>query len=130
MAKVSNLKEEDGILTFTMDSIDVSYVNAVRRTILSDIPIVCFKTTPYEENKANIIFNTSRLNNEIIKQRLSCIPICIKDLEMPIKNYLLEVDVENKTDTNMIVTTKDFKIRDLVTNKYLEDNVVKQIFPP
>lgn len=130
MAKVSNLKEEDGILTFTMDSIDVSYVNAIRRTILSDIPIVCFKTTPYEENKANIIFNTSRLNNEIIKQRLSCIPICIKDLEMPIKNYLLEVDVENKTDTNMIVTTKDFKIRDLVTNKYLEDNVVKQIFPP
>ena len=130
MAKVSNLKEEDGVLTFTMDNIDVSYVNAVRRTILSDIPIVCFKTTPYEENKANIIFNTSRLNNEIIKQRLSCIPICIKDLEMPIKNYLLEVDVENKTDTNMIVTTKDFKIKDLVTNKYLEDNVVKQIFPP
>jgi DNA-directed RNA polymerase subunit L len=130
MAKVSNLKEEDGVLTFTMENIDVSYVNAIRRTILSDIPIVCFKTTPYEENKSNIIFNTSRLNNEIIKQRLSCIPICIKDLEMPIKNYLLEVDVENKTDTNMIVTTQDFKIRDLVTNKYLEDNVVKQIFPP
>ena len=117
MAKVANLKEEDGVLTFTIENIDVSYVNAIRRTILSDIPIVCFKTTPYEENKSNIIFNTSRLNNEIIKQRLSCIPICIKDLEMPIKNYLLEVDVENKTDTNMIVTTQDFKIRDLVTNK-------------
>jgi DNA-directed RNA polymerase subunit L len=49
---------------------------------------------------------------------------------MPIKNYLLELDVENKTDTMMIVTTKDFKIRDLVTNKYLEENTVRKIFPP
>jgi DNA-directed RNA polymerase subunit L len=57
--------------------------------------------------------------------------VCIADVqEMPIKNYILEVDVENKTDTVMIVTTKDFKIRDLVTNNYLEDGVVKKIFPP
>jgi hypothetical protein len=41
------------------------------------------------------MINTSRLNNEIVKQRLSCIPICIKDIEeTPIKNYLLELDVE------------------------------------
>jgi DNA-directed RNA polymerase subunit L len=133
-SKVTDLKEEDGVLTFTISNIDVSYVNAIRRTILSDIPLVVFKTTPYEENKANIIINTSRLNNEIVKQRLSCIPICISDFttlqEMPIKNYLLEVDVENKTDTTMIVTTKDFKVRDLVSNKYLEDGQVKKFFPP
>jgi DNA-directed RNA polymerase subunit L len=42
----------------------------------------------------------------------------------------LEVDVENKTDTELIVTTKDFKIRDLVTNNFLEDGAVKKIFPP
>ena len=73
--KIANLKEEDGIMTFTISNLDVSYVNALRRTILTDIPTLAFKTTPYEENKANIIHNTSRLNNEIIKQRLSCIPI-------------------------------------------------------
>ena len=130
-SKIADLKEEDGKMTFTISNIDVSYVNAIRRTILSDIPIVVFKTTPYEENKANIIINTSRLNNEIVKQRLSCIPICIKNLEeFPIKNYLLELDVENKTDTNIIVTTKDFKIKDISKNKYLEDNDVKQLFPP
>jgi hypothetical protein len=49
---------------------------------------------------------------------------------MPIKNYLLEVDVENKTDTVIIVTTKDFKIRDLVTNTYLDEGVTKKLFPP
>ena len=129
-SKIANLKEEDGRMTFTISNIDVSYVNAIRRTILSDIPSIVLRTTPYEENKANIIHNTSRLNNEIIKQRLSCIPICVKQIdEFPIKNYLLELDVENKTDTNIIVTTKDFKIKDLVIDKYLEDGEVKKYFP-
>jgi len=130
-SKISDLKEENGKTTFTISNVDVSYVNAIRRTILSDIPIIVFKTSPYEENKANILINTSRLNNEIVKQRLSCIPICIKNLEeFPIKNYLLEIDVENKTDTSIIVTTKDFKIKDISKNTYLEDNDVKQLFPP
>ena len=131
MSKISNLKEEDSKMNFTISNIDVSYVNGIRRTILSDIPIVVFKTTPYEENKSNIIINTSRLNNEIVKQRLSCIPICISNIDdVSIQNYLLELDVENKTDTSIIVTTNDFKIRDTNTNKYLEDGEVKKIFPP
>ena len=54
------------ILKFTMSGINVSLMNALRRTILSDIPTVVFKTAPYEENKATIIANTSRLNNEIL----------------------------------------------------------------
>ena len=131
MAKVFDLKEEDGLMSFTISNIDVSYVNAIRRTILSDIPIVCFKTTPYEENKANILINTTRLNNEILKQRLSCIPICIPNLEdTPIKNYLLEVDVENKIDITVIVTTKDFNIKDISSNTYLDEGEQKKIFPP
>jgi DNA-directed RNA polymerase subunit L len=132
-SKIANLKEEDGKMTFTISNIDVSYINAVRRIILSDIPIVVFKTTPYEENNAAITINTSRLNNEIVKQRLSCIPIHMDYLDMDkqsIDNYLLELDVENKTDTTMIVTTKDFKILNTQTNKYLDDGEVKKIFPP
>jgi DNA-directed RNA polymerase subunit L len=130
-SKITDLKEEDGTLTFTISNTDVSYVNGIRRTILSDIPIVVFKTTPYEQNKATITFNTTRLNNEIIKQRLSCIPICISDFkDMSFKNYLLELDVENKTDTKMIVTTKDFKIKNLATDTFLEEADVRKIFPP
>ena len=92
-----------------------------------------FKTTPYEENNAVISENTSRLNNEIVKQRLSCIPIHIDYLDTSkdsIENYLLELDVENKTDTTIIVTTKDFKILNTVSNKYLDEGQVKKIFPP
>ena len=129
-AQIENLIESGDIATFTLTGLDVSYANGLRRTILSDIPIVVFKTTPYEENKANILINTSRLNNEIIKQRLSCIPICITDLEFDLKNYVLEIDVENKTDTLIMVTTKDFMIKNLTTGKYLDENEMRKIFPP
>ena len=65
------INSNDELLKFTLSGVNVSIANAIRRTILSDIPQIVFRTTPYEQNKANIITNTSRLNNEIIKQRLS-----------------------------------------------------------
>ena len=116
-------------MTFTITKTDVSYVNAIRRTILSDIPIVVFKTSPHSENNSDIIVNTSRLNNEVIKQRLSCIPICISNLNEPFNDYLLEVNVENNTDTVMYVTTEDFTIKDLVSGKLLPKDKVREIFP-
>jgi len=127
---ITEVKEKNGVLQFTISGINVSLANGLRRTIVSDIPIVVFKTAPYEENKCNIIANTSRLNNEILKQRLSCIPIHIDDLNMPLKNYLLEVNVENLTDTVMYVTTENFKIKNLVTNDYLSKKDTQGIFPP
>ena len=129
--KVENLKDHDGKMTFTISNVDVSYVNALRRIILSEIPTIVFKTNPHEQNKSKIMVNTSRLHNEIIKQRLSCIPICISAFsDENYKNYLLDIDVENNTDTNMIVTTEDFKILDKTTNTYLDHSKVKKIFPP
>lgn len=128
--KIENYNQEDDVLTFTLKGVDVSFANAIRRTILSDIPTVVFKTMPYEENKSNILENTSRLNNEILKQRLSCIPIHITDLEIPLKDYLLEIDEENTTDTIMYVTTENFKIKNITTDKYLEEKDVRTIFPP
>ena len=117
------------ILKFTMSDINVSLMNALRRTILSDIDTVVFKTTPYEENKATIIVNTTRLNNEILKQRLSCIPIHITDLEMPLQDYRLEVNEENMTDTIRYITTEHFKIKNIKTDTYLSEENVRTIFP-
>ena len=122
--------EENDIFTFTLSGVNVSLANALRRTIIADIQTVVFKTIPYEENKANIIVNTSRLNNEILKQRLSCIPIHITDLNMNLKDYIMELNVENMTDTIMYVTTEDFKIKNVVLNKYLSDKDRQVIFPP
>ena len=117
------------ILKFTMSGINVSLMNALRRTILSDIPTVVFKTAPYEENKATIIANTSRLNNEILKQRLSCIPVHITDLSMPLQDYRLEINEENMTDTIRYITTENFKIKNIKTDTYLSEENVRTIFP-
>jgi DNA-directed RNA polymerase subunit L len=121
---------KNDMLAFTLSGVNVSLANSIRRTLLSYIPMLVFRTAPYEENKANIIANTSRLNNEIIKQRLSCIPIHIKDIaQFPLKNYILEVNVENNTDTIMFVTTKDFNIKDISTGKSLSESKVREFFP-
>jgi DNA-directed RNA polymerase alpha subunit len=128
--RIENVSESDGTLTFTLSGVNVSIANAIRRILLSDIQQVVFKTTPYEENKANITINTSRFNNEILKQRLSCIPIHIKDLNMPLKNYIVEIDVENNTDTKIYVTTEHFKIKNIEKNTYLSEKDTREIFPP
>ena len=126
-----NDKPEYGdILSFTLSGVNVSLANAIRRTMLSDIPQVVFRTTPYDKNKATIIANTSRFNNEIIKQRLSCIPIFIKNVnEFPLKKFYLEVNVENNTDTILYVTTEDFVIKDVETKNMVNKDMIREIFP-
>jgi len=117
------------ILKFTLSDINVSLANAIRRTILSDIPTVIFKTFPYEKNQATIYINTSRLNNEILKQRLGCIPIHIKDDDFPIQDYIVEIEKKNNTDSIQSITTKDFKIKNIKLNKYITQKARNIIFP-
>ena len=128
---VEQFSEKKDELTFTISGINVSLANAIRRTILSDINIVVFRTSPYERNEANILVNTSRLNNEIIKQRLSCIPIFIKDIkEFPLDKYYIEVKVENISNSLMYVTTENFVIKDIATNKPISESKTREVFPP
>jgi DNA-directed RNA polymerase subunit L len=127
---VMDMNEQDNILKFTLSNSNVSFANALRRTILSDIPTIVIRTFPYEKNDANFEINTTRFNNEILKQRLSCIPIYIKDLAINLEDYLLEIDVKNTYDQMIYVTTADFKIKNLKTDKYLSDSNLSEIFPP
>jgi DNA-directed RNA polymerase subunit L len=78
---------------------------------------------------ADIKVNTSRINNEILKQRLSCIPINMS-IDTPIENYIMELNVENLTNTMLIVTTEDFKIKDVTTGEYVSEKKTREIFPP
>jgi DNA-directed RNA polymerase subunit L/phenylpyruvate tautomerase PptA (4-oxalocrotonate tautomerase family) len=128
--RISNLREENGFLKFTLLDCNMSIANALRRIIVSDIPTFVFRTYPYSENKAEIIHNTTRFHNEIIKQRLSCIPIHIDDMDFPYKDYVVEVDVKNDTDSILYVTTKDFKIKNSKTEVYSDESAVRAIFPP
>ena len=122
--------DENGQLKFTFDRINVSLANALRRIILSDIPTFVFRTFPYAECKASITTNTSRIHNEIIKQRLSCIPIHIAEVDFPYKEYVMEVNVIADGTEIRYVTTKDFKLKNKTNGKYLTDVKSREIFPP
>ena len=142
----NNNKDEQ--LTFTLENCNVSIANAVRRIILSDINTYVFKTFPHAENRANFTVNTTRLHNELLKQRLGCIPIhhvhTIEGFQNDYKNYIVEVDVKNESDTIRYVTTEDFKVKraknleksdgshddDDVVYEYLPESTVRKIFPP
>ena len=128
--RIVSKTDERGELRFTIDRINVSLANGLRRTILSDIPTFVFRTFPYSECKASIPTNTSRLHNEILKQRLSCIPIHITDQDFPYKDYQLEVAVVADASEIRYITTKDFKMKNKTTGKYLTDVKVREIFPP
>lgn len=130
-AKIYNMEETNGILKFTLENVNVSYANGIRRTLLSEIPCIVITSYPYEENNITIFKNKSRLNNELLKQRISSVPIHINNIDdFPYEDYILEIDKVNNSDTIVYVTSEDFKIKNIKTDKYLVSNEVKQIFPP
>ena len=128
--RIVSKTDERGELRFTIDKINVSLANALRRVILSDIPTFVFRTFPYAECKASITTNTSRLHNEVLKQRLSCIPIHVSDTAFAFQDYQLEINVTADAGEIRYVTTRDFKLKNKTNGKYLTDVKVHEIFPP
>ena len=129
-AIVSKVDNSNKVLSFTISGINVSLANALRRIMLSEIPTVVFRTTPYEKNRVEIDVNTTRMNNEIIKQRISCIPVYITDTNFKLDDYVIEINKKNETDNVVYVTTDDFRIKNIALNKYLSTAEQKAIFPP
>lgn len=125
----ANQRDESKRLHIALRNVNMSVVNAIRRTILEDIPIVGVKTTPYAENQANFLVNTSSLNNEILKQRLSCIPFIINPADESFTSLRLEIDVENNEEGMKYVTTDDFKLINIETGNELTESQMREILP-
>lgn len=127
--KLTGVLNQEHAFEFTLSDVPLSLANSIRLTIESDIPAVVFYTENYVNNKCNIEINTTRMHNELIKQRLSCIPIHSTDLEALPANYIMEVDVKNETDNVIYVTSGDFKIKHKNTGEYMSREQVDKIFP-
>lgn len=131
---VQPLEETDDVFRFTLAGLNVSLANAVRRTIQDDIPCYVFDVA-----KSNFEINTGRLHNEILKQRLQCIPIHSKViLEDWLANradhnifekYVMELDVQNNGEHTIYVTTSDFRIKNKTTGRPLTDSELSRLFP-
>ena len=119
--------------TFTLENIDVSVANAIRRTIINDIDTWVFVTSPEEKNKTVFHENTTRMHNELLKQRLSCIPINVKyqfQDTIDLNEYYLEVNVENDTNAMIQVTTEHFVVKKKSDGKPISQDLNRDIFPP
>ena len=132
MSLVKNFEDEDG-LHFTLKDVHVSLVNAMRRTILSDIPVIVIRTENSKINQCTIFQNTSRFHNEIVKQRLSCIPIYfsnVKEFPSFAAKYRLVVDVKNENIHELRwVTTDDFQLQDKDSEQFIDKTELLKIFP-
>lgn len=125
-------KREDPItkmMEFTLHGVEPCYAVAISRIILTKIDIIGIVSDPYEKNKVNVIDNITNCTNEIVKHRLSAIPIFVDDITTyDYENVQLELNVENNTDTYMDVTTEHFRIIDKNTGKQIEGEHSK-LFP-
>ena len=118
-----SIETKQGVLEITIQNTNVSIINGLRRTLLTNI-----STSVIDSKQSEFYKNTGRLHNEILKQRLDCIPVHIKDTSL-LSDLLLEVDMTNDTDSLMYITSRDFKIKNISTDTYLTDEAVENIFP-
>lgn len=122
--------EDEGVLHFILKDIHLSIANAIRRTILMDIPVVVIRTETSDINQCTIVSNTTRFHNEIVKQRISCIPIMTTDLVNFPERYRLSVKVQNETDNELRwVTTDDFVLQDKKNDQPIDKMETLKIFP-
>jgi DNA-directed RNA polymerase alpha subunit/DNA-directed RNA polymerase subunit L len=130
MTQLTKDYEDEAGLHFVLQNVHTSVANAIRRTILSDIPVVCVSTEKHEQKQCKITQNTSRFHNEIVKQRLGCVPVFTKQLVEFTKQYRLVVDVKNDTGHELRwVTTDDFQLQDKATEEILNEIETRRIFP-
>ena len=104
-----------------MENTNVSIVNGLRRTIYSDIETVVFKCNPYKESLVTFEKNNTQLNNEVLKQRLECIPIHITDPKAPLERLEVHINEKNDSDTLKYITTEHFRVYDVNTKTYLSE---------
>ena len=115
--------------TFTLVNSPLSLANALRRTIVSDIPCVVLHTKTDEDDGPVFHSNTSRQTNEMIAQRLACIPVHITDPRFPYQEYSYSIDKTNTGDSIEYITSADIVLRETTSARAVTAAETGQIFP-
>ena len=123
---IDEIIETDGVMTFRLSGVNVSIANGLRR-VVHELGVVVLKSTPQNSQRIQISINTTRFNNEIIKQRLGCIPV-YADIDFPFSQYEINIDKQNTVEDIIYVTTGDFKVVDINT-QIVNEELTKQLFP-
>lgn len=113
--EISDVKMENKELCFKVGGddkygLDKSMMNAIRRTLLNDIPSIAFRSAENTKKDIVIVENTGQLHNEMLLQRFSLIPLYINPNSY-MKNYLFELKIEHENnDVFKFITANDFSI--------------------
>lgn len=111
-----NVRLEENKADFTVSNVDVSVVNSIRRTILSDVHTVAFHfdARRSENPDINILVNETPLHNEFLSQRLGMVPIHFQSQEIADWNkddYTFEIDQTNDGKSFKDITTEHINVK-------------------
>lgn len=150
IGEVTIIGENNNTIQFRLKNTDVSIANAIRRTILADIPCVVIDTKNIQFEK-----NRTRLNNEFIKERLDMVPVCLSEdsrfnrneeiisLQDFVTKFQLTAQKRNNSKQIEYLTTEDFQLiekKDISNldslnnlNKFSPEKMIEiknSLFPP
>jgi DNA-directed RNA polymerase subunit L len=117
MATFEIVKNQEFILNTEFKNFPLTFVNGLRRILLSQIPIVVLKGV-------EIITNTSQMPHEMLKHRVELLPVNVspEDTEI-IKNA--SVHIHKVATTHLDVTTDDFTVKDGRDHILMKDRDLK-----
>ena len=118
-------------IEFELANIHFSTANAIRRLMISHVKTVGFRTEPYKACDIKVLENDTPLHNQFSVHRLAMIPINVPNPDkFNVDDYEFIIDVANNTNAIRNITTEDFQIKQISTNKFLPKEEVNKFFPP
>lgn len=127
-----NIVEKDNKLSFDVNDVDLSLVNALRRIIIAEVQSIAFAFDPnVKENDLKVKINTGSLHNEFLCHRISLIPLHFSKEEFEnfqSSKYNFVLKKKNTSEQMLKVTTADFEIFDETGRKY-PDEFLERILP-
>ena len=123
MPYISNSSVNDNVILFDLNNnknnIKISLANSIRRTIISDIPT-------YIIDPKNITFfeNTSMLNNEFLKHRLTLIPIISDNTDINYDNLIISCKKKNDSENMESIYASDFVCKYTEDVKVIDNNLI------
>ena len=125
---IDKVSEKGNALSFDIKGDPVfglhkSIVNSIRRTLLSAIPTVGFRTE-INDSDIKILKNNTSLHNEFLLNRIALIPLYI-DPQTYKKQYLFKLSVINSVESPITsITANDFEIyplKDSVNHELIQE---------
>lgn len=129
MNYISDVKHSNNETSFSLNNINNSLANALRRIVISEFKTVGFR---YHESSSDIqiLKNTTKYHNEYLSHRISMIPLHGTNPDtFDIDKYKFVINKKNTSDNVLAITSNDFDVyeKDEQGNWKL-DNEKKNLF--